>query len=71
MEKETRRIYLRVTKCLNVYLDTFFTNAYNDSIMDKKAIQIRNDDSPKGISLTIGNTKVNTLGKPVSIKFEN
>jgi Mg-chelatase subunit ChlD len=44
-------------------------NAYNDSVMDKKGIQIRNDDSPKGISLTIGDTKVNTLGKPVSIKF--
>ena len=38
--------------------------------MDKKGIQIRNDDSEKGISLTIGNTKVNTQGKPVNIRFE-
>jgi Mg-chelatase subunit ChlD len=38
--------------------------------MDKKGIQIKIDDSPKGISLMIGNTKIDTLGKPVSIKFE-
>jgi Mg-chelatase subunit ChlD len=45
-------------------------NPYNDSVMDKKGIQIRNDDSKKGISLTIGNTKINTQGKPVNIRFE-
>lgn len=38
--------------------------------MDKKGIQIKNDDSEKGISITIGNTKVNTLGQPVNIRFE-
>jgi Mg-chelatase subunit ChlD len=38
--------------------------------MDIKGIQIKNDDSPKGISLMIGSTKVDTFGKPVNIKFE-
>ena len=38
--------------------------------MDKKGIQIKNDNSEKGISITIGNTRVNTLGKPVDIRFE-
>jgi molecular chaperone DnaK len=38
--------------------------------MDKKGIQIRNDDPVKRISLSIGSTKINTLGQPVSIKFE-
>jgi len=39
-------------------------------IMDKKGIQIYNKDAEKGISITIGNAKVNTLGKPINIHFE-
>jgi Mg-chelatase subunit ChlD len=38
--------------------------------MDKKGIEIFNKDAPKGISITIGNTKVDTQGKPISIRFE-
>jgi Mg-chelatase subunit ChlD len=38
--------------------------------MDKKGIEIYNKDTPKGVSITIGTTKVETQGQPVSIRFE-
>ncbi len=38
--------------------------------MDKKGIEIFNKDTAKGVSVTIGNTRVETQGQPVSIRFE-
>jgi Mg-chelatase subunit ChlD len=38
--------------------------------MDKKGIEIYTKDTPKGVSITIGTTKVETQGQPVSIRFE-
>ena len=38
--------------------------------MEKRGIEIYRKDAVKGISVTIGNTSVNTQGQPVKIRFE-
>ena len=37
---------------------------------DKKGIELTNITNSSGISITVGNTKLSTQGRPVNVRFE-